>query len=85
MSYLIVTSLIVLVAAAIIVAALIGYGYGELKGHRAGVKLGRDEQWVEDYLAAQRKTQSSRDNLGRFKKRKASYGKIKITAQQNQF
>ncbi|MBV5333342.1 hypothetical protein JZU54_07400 [bacterium] len=54
-------------------------------GHRAGVKRGRDEQWVTDYLAAQRKTQAGRDNLGRFKKRKATYGKIKIPAQQNQF
>ena len=85
MNYLIMTSLIVGVAAAIIVAALIGYNYGELKGHRAGVKLGRDEQWVEDYLANERKSQSSRDKLGRFKKRKAPYGKIKIPAQQNQF
>ena len=53
-------------------------------GHKAGVKRGRDEQWVEDYLAAQRKTQSSRDKLGRFKKRKAPYGKIKITAPKNE-
>lgn len=54
-------------------------------GHRAGVKRGRDEQWIADYLANERKTQSSRDKLGRFKKRKAQYGKIKIPAQQNEF
>ena len=54
-------------------------------GHKAGVKRGRDEQWIADYLASQRKSQSSRDNLGRFKKRKAQYGKVKIPAQQNQF
>ena len=53
-------------------------------GHRAGVKRGRHEQWVEDYFAAQRKTQSSRDKLGRFKKRKATYGKIKIPAPKNE-
>ena len=75
MSYLIAN--VLLVAAAVMLAFFLG--------HRAGVKRGRDEQWVTDYLAAQRKTQSSRDKLGRFKKRKASYGKIKITAQQNQF
>lgn len=54
-------------------------------GRELGIKRGRDEQWVADYLAYERKTQAGRDNLGRFKKRKAPYGKIKITAQQNQF
>ena len=53
-------------------------------GQRAGVKRGRDEQWVTDYLAAQRKSQAGRDNLGRFKKRKAPYGKIQITAPKNE-
>jgi hypothetical protein len=53
-------------------------------GHSLGKRRGRDEQWVSDYLAYERKTQAGRDNLGRFKKRKAPYGKIKITAQQNQ-
>ena len=75
MSYLIANAL--LVAAAVMLAFFLG--------HRAGVKRGRDEQWVTDYLAAQRKSQAGRDNLGRFKKRKAPYGKIKIPAQQNQF
>jgi hypothetical protein len=53
-------------------------------GHALGKRRGRDEQWVSDYLAYERKTQAGRDNLGRFKKRKAPYGKIKIPAQQNQ-
>jgi hypothetical protein len=53
-------------------------------GHLVGRRKGRDEQWISDYLAYERKTQAGRDNLGRFKKRKAPYGKIKITAQQNQ-
>ena len=75
MSYLIANAL--LVAAAVMLAFFLG--------QRAGVKRGRDEQWVEDYLAAERKSQSGRDKLGRFKKRKATYGKIKIPAQQNQF
>ena len=75
MSYLIANAL--LVAAAVMLAFFLG--------HRAGVKRGRDEQWVTDYLAAQRKSQSSRDKLGRFKKRKAQYGKVKITAPKNQF
>ena len=75
MSYLIANAL--LVAAAVMLAFFLG--------QRAGVKRGRDEQWVTDYLAAERKTQAGRDNLGRFKKRKATYGKIKIPAQQNQF
>jgi hypothetical protein len=53
-------------------------------GYRLGKRRGRDEQWVSDYLAYERKTQAGRDNLGRFKKRKAPYGKIKITAPKNE-
>ena len=56
-----------------------------LAGYLVGKRRGRDEQWVSDYLAYERKTQAGRDNLGRFKKRKAQYGKVKIPAQQNQF
>ena len=74
MSYLIAN---VLLVAAVMLAFFLG--------HRAGVKRGRDEQWVTDYLAAKRKTQAGRDKLGRFKKRKAPYGKIKITAPKNEF
>ena len=54
-------------------------------GHALGRRRGRDEQWVSDYLAYERKTQAGRDNLGRFKKRKAPYGKIKIPASKNEF
>ena len=75
MNYLIAN--VLLVAGAVMLAFFLG--------HRAGVKRGRDEQWVSDYLAFERKSQAGRDNLGRFKKRKATYGKIKIPAQQNQF
>ncbi len=53
-------------------------------GHLVGKRRGRDEQWVENYLANERKTQAGRDKLGRFKKRKAQYGKIKITASKNE-
>jgi hypothetical protein len=53
-------------------------------GHALGKRRGRDEQWISDYLAYERKTQAGRDNLGRFKKRKAPYGKIKITASKNE-
>ena len=60
-------------------------GIGFYIGRELGIKRGRDEQWVSDYLAYERKSQAGRDNLGRFKKRKAQYGKVKITAQQNQF
>ena len=59
-------------------------GIGFYVGRELGIKRGRDEQWVSDYLAFERKTQAGRDNLGRFKKRKAPYGKIKITAPKNQ-
>ena len=59
-------------------------GIGFYIGRELGIKRGRDEQWVTDYLAFERKSQAGRDNLGRFKKRKAQYGKVKITAQQNQ-
>jgi len=53
-------------------------------GHSLGKRRGRDEQWVENYLANERKTHAGRDNLGRFKKRKAQYGKVKITAPKNE-
>ena len=59
-------------------------GIGFYIGRELGIKRGRDEQWVSDYLAYERKTQAGRDNLGRFQKRKAKYGKVKIPAQQNQ-
>jgi hypothetical protein len=55
-----------------------------LAGYLVGKRRGRDEQWVSDYLAYERKTQAGRDNLGRFKKRKAPYGKIKIPASKNE-
>ena len=60
-------------------------GIGFYVGRELGIKRGRDEQWIADYLAFERKTQAGRDNLGRFQKRKAKYGKVKIPAQQNQF
>ncbi len=53
-------------------------------GHALGKRRGRDEQWISDYLAYEKKTQAGRDNLGRFKKPKAPYGKKKIPAQKNQ-
>jgi hypothetical protein len=53
-------------------------------GYELGKRRGRDEQWVSDYLAYERKTQAGRDKLGRFKKRKAPYGKVKITAPKNE-
>ena len=59
-------------------------GIGFYVGRELGIKRGRDEQWVADYLAYERKPQAGRDNLGRFQKRKAKYGKVKIPAQQNQ-
>ena len=59
-------------------------GIGFYVGRELGIKRGRDEQWINDYLAYERKTQAGRDNLGRFQKRKAKYGKVKIPAQQNQ-
>jgi hypothetical protein len=68
----------------IIITVVLCTGIGYYVGHALGKRRGRDEQWVSDYLAYERKTQAGRDNLGRFKKRKAPYGKIKITAQQNQ-
>jgi hypothetical protein len=68
----------------IILTVVLCTGIGYYVGHALGKRRGRDEQWVSDYLAYERKTQAGRDNLGRFKKRKAPYGKVKITAQQNQ-
>jgi hypothetical protein len=64
----------------IILTVTLCTGIGFYVGHALGKRRGRDEQWVSDYLAYERKTQAGRDKLGRFKKRKAQYGKIKITA-----
>ena len=74
MSYLIAN--VLLVAGSVMLAFFLG--------QRAGIKRGRDEQWVNDYLAYERKTQAARDSHGRFKKRKAQYGKVKITASKNE-
>ena len=68
----------------IILTVVLCTGIGYYVGHALGKRRGRDEQWVSDYLAYERKTQAGRDNLGRFKKRKAPYGKIKITASKNE-
>lgn len=67
-----------------IVTAGLGGCIGYYIGRELGIKRGRDEQWVADYLAFERKSQAGRDNLGRFKKRKAQYGKVKITAPKNE-
>ena len=69
----------------IILTVTLCTGIGFYVGHALGKRRGRDEQWVSDYLAYERKTQAGRDNLGRFKKRKAPYGKVKITAPKNEF
>jgi hypothetical protein len=68
----------------IIITVALCTGIGYYVGHALGKRRGRDEQWVSDYLAYERKTQAGRDNLGRFKKRKAQYGKIKIPAPKNE-
>jgi membrane protein YqaA with SNARE-associated domain len=70
----------------LITIATVGLGgcIGYYIGRELGIKRGRDEQWIANYLANERKTQAGRDNLGRFKKRKAQYGKIKITASKNE-
>jgi hypothetical protein len=69
----------------IILTVTLCTGIGFYVGHALGKRRGRDEQWVENYLANERKTQAGRDKLGRFKKRKAPYGKVKITAPKNEF
>jgi len=68
----------------IIITVVLCTGIGFYVGRELGKKYGRDEHWVADYLAYERKTQAGRDNLGRFKKRKAQYGKVKITAPKNE-
>ena len=69
----------------IIITVVLCTGIGFYVGRQLGIKRGRDEQWVADYLAFERKSQAGRDSNGRFKKRKSQYGKVKIPAQQNQF
>ena len=82
--------LIITAAAAICIATgfyvyALGKRNGYNEGKEIGQRQGRDEEWIENYLANERKTQAGRDNLGRFKKRKAQYGKVKITAPKNEF
>ena len=73
------SDLLITVATSVCTSAICFY-----LGRELGIKRGRDEQWIADYLAFERKTQAGRDNLGRFKKRKAPYGKIQITAPKNE-
>ena len=42
---------------------LIGYIVGSLRGH----KRGRDEQWVESFLAGEKREKARREKDGRFK------------------
>ena len=42
---------------------LIGYIVGSLRGH----KRGRDEQWVECFLAGEKREKARREKDGRFK------------------
>ena len=71
-----------LIVSAVWLLAIAPFFY--LTGYLVGKRRGRDEQWVENYLANERKTQAGRDKLGRFKKLKAPYGKIKIPAPKNE-
>ena len=38
-----------------------------LVGHARGVKQGRDEQWVEDFMSSIKRDKSRRNALGQFK------------------
>ena len=53
-----------LILAAILAGGgLIGYIVGSLRGH----KRGRDEQWVECFLAGEKREKARREKDGRFK------------------
>ena len=47
---------------------LIGYIIGSLRGH----KRGRDEQWVESFLAGEKREKARREKDGRFKSKTKS-------------
>ena len=47
---------------------LIGYIVGSLRGH----KRGRDEQWVESFLAGEKREKARRESDGRFKSKTKS-------------
>ena len=51
------------VAAIFASGGLIGYIVGSLRGH----KRGRDEQWVECFLAGEKREKARREKDGRFK------------------
>ena len=51
------------VAAILAGGGLIGYIIGSLRGH----KRGRDEQWVESFLAGEKREKARREKDGRFK------------------
>ena len=51
------------VAAIFASGGLTGYIVGSLRGH----KRGRDEQWVESFLAGEKREKARREKDGRFK------------------
>ena len=51
------------VAATFASGGLLGYIVGSLRGH----KRGRDEQWVESFLAGEKREKLRREKDGRFK------------------
>ena len=53
----------IILAAIFASGGLIGYIVGSLRGH----KRGRDEQWVECFLAGEKREKARREKDGRFK------------------
>ena len=53
----------IILAAIFASGGLIGYIVGSLRGH----KRGRDEQWVECFLAGEKREKARRETDGRFK------------------
>ncbi len=52
-----------IIGATFAIGGLIGFSAGVLRGN----KRGRDEQWVESFLAGEKREKARRDKSGRFK------------------
>ena len=55
--------------AAIFAALALGVALGYIIGARGAYKRGRDEQWIEDFFAREKRKRESRDEAGRFKRK----------------
>ena len=62
-------AIIALVLLASEVGAIVGFVVGREDGFAEGVKCGRDELWVDDFIEIGKRDRERRDKQGRFARR----------------